>query len=121
MSSWIQTKVRWSARLTGAALLALMGVFVIAHGGFPSVLDQPLPVQVEFAGMLLMLTGLVGAWRWEMIGGLAMIAGFAVFLVTELLVNAGLPGGALPLFVIPGILFVTSGVMAKATHHAVPA
>ena len=118
MSPWIHASIRWSARITGLAVLALVAVFVIGHGGFPNILGQPLPVQVECVGMLLMLTGLVAAWRWEVTGGLAVVAGFSVFLVTELVVNGRPPGGALPLFVIPGILFLVSGAIARTTHRA---
>jgi hypothetical protein len=40
------------------------------------------------------------------------VSGFAIFFGTEMVVNGHPPGGAIPLFVIPGILFLISHGLA---------
>ena len=42
------------------------------------------------------------------------IFGFGVFLATEMVVNGKPPGGAIPLFLIPGVLFLISFGLRKA-------
>ena len=52
--------------------------------------------------MILMLAGFLAGWRWEAAGGLLALIGFAVFAAVEVVVNRKPPGGAIPLFVVPG-------------------
>jgi hypothetical protein len=88
-------------------LIALLGVFAFGQG-IPNVVGQPLPVQLEFLAMSLMVFGFALGWRWEGLGGLLGIGGFGLFCGTEMIVNGQLPGGALPLFAIPAVLFLAS-------------
>ena len=55
-----------------------------------------------------MLVGFLAGWRWEAGGGVMAVAGFTLFLGTELAVNGKPPGGAFPLFLIPGVLLLIS-------------
>jgi hypothetical protein len=111
--------VRWTARLSGLLLLALVVVFAIGEGGPPNVLDQPRPVQLQFAGMFLMLAGFLIGWRWEAAGGITAVAGFALFLAIEIATNGGPPGGAIPLFLIPGVLLLISTGLAYTLRRSV--
>jgi hypothetical protein len=99
--------VRWSARITSLMLVALVLVFMVGEGP-PNPFKQPSSVQVEFLGMALMLAGFLLGWRWEAMGGIMAVVGFAAFFATELVVNGRPPGGAIPLFVVPGVLFLVS-------------
>jgi hypothetical protein len=103
----IQLVLRWSARISALALIALVLLFLIGEGP-PNPFNQPLAVQLEHFGMLLMLAGFLMGWRWEAWGGMAAVGGFAVFCAAELSANGKMPGGALPFFLIPGVLFLAS-------------
>jgi hypothetical protein len=99
--------LRWVARITGLLLVGMVVLFVVGEGP-PNIFRQPPSVTVEFAGTGLMLAGFLAGWRWEAIGGITAVAGFAVFIATELIVNRHLPGGAIWLFVVPGLLLLAS-------------
>ena len=114
MTQGITAAVRWAARITGALLVGLFVLIAIGEGGPPNILGRPVPVQLESAGMLMMLVGFLVGWRWEAVGGVLAIAGFGTFLVTEMVVNGKPPGGAIPLFLIPGVLFLISFGLRKA-------
>ena len=108
MNHCVTIAVRWAARITGLLLVGLVVLMMIGEGGPPNILTQPFPVQVESVGMLLMLVGFLVGWRWRAIGGISAVTGFLLFLGTEFAVNGRPPGGAIPLFVIPGILLLIS-------------
>jgi hypothetical protein len=92
-------------------LLALVVVIVVGHGGLPNIPEQPVPVQLEFAAMGIMLLGLVIGWEREFLGGLPVLVGLAAFNTVELVVNGRLALGALPLFTVPGVLLLLSALL----------
>jgi hypothetical protein len=92
-------------------MLGLVIAIVIGNGGLPNVLDQPRPVQLEFAAMGLMLLGLVIGWVREGIGGLLVMLGLGAFNIVELVVNGRPALGAFPLFAVPGVLFLLSAAL----------
>ena len=116
MNRWIGASVRWAARISGLLLVGLVLLIAIGEGGPPNILAQPLPVQIEFAAMFLMLVAFLVGWRWEAVGGVAAIAGFLLFLATELVVNGKPPGGAISLFAIPGVLLLISSGLGVASR-----
>lgn len=61
------TVLRWMARSIGTALLLLIVILAIGEGG------------VLGAALWMMLIGQVVAWKWEGIGGILILGGFAVF------------------------------------------
>jgi hypothetical protein len=105
--------VRWAARVTGLLLLVLVVATVIGEGGPPNVFDQPMPVQLEFAALGLMLLGLVVGWVREGVGGLLVLLGLAAFNAVELAVNGRLALGAFPLFAVPGVLLLLSALLGR--------
>lgn len=117
MKTWIRHGFRWSARITGLLLVGLVAV-VVAGQGPPNPLHAPPSVQVEFLGLLLVLAGCLAGWRWEGLGGLLVVAGFGAFVVTELAVNGKLPGGAIPLFAVPGVLFLAAFGVGRRARSA---
>jgi len=112
MAAWIPLGLRWSARITGVLLVGTVLLFLVGEGP-PNPVRQPLPVQIELLGMGLMVVGFLLGWRWEGIGGLVAVFGFALFTATELAVNGKLPGGAIPLFAVPGLLYLLAFAAGK--------
>jgi len=108
MPHWLGLSVRWAARISGLLLVGLVTLIMVGEGGPPNFLAQPLPVQLEFVGIFLIMAGFLVGWRWEAVGGVAAVVGFLAFLGTELVVNGKPPGGAIPLFLIPAILLLIS-------------
>ncbi len=104
--------IRWSARTVGLALLLLAGAFFLEHLEWLSHPGELPPVSV-LAAMFFhfaLLAGLVLGWRWELLGGLVVIAaGTGFFLCVgrdpNLLVRL--------VAVLPGLLFILSGWLAR--------
>lgn len=113
MTTWILLGLRWSARITGLLLVGVVLLFVVGERHVPNPLRGPLPVRVEPFGLFLVLTGCLAGWRWAGIGGAIILLGFLAFLITELVVNHKPPGGAIPLFVVPGVLYLMSWGMGR--------
>jgi hypothetical protein len=105
--------VHWSARLTSLLLFGLVAFFVVGHGGLPDITSQPTPVQLEFAAMGLMLLGFVIGWVFEVLGGLLVLLGLVMFNIVELTFNGRLAGQAIPLFAVPGVLFLLSALLQR--------
>ena len=73
--------IRWSARTVGLALLLLAGAFFLEHLEWLSHPGELPPVSV-LAAMFFhfaLLAGLVLGWRWELLGGLVVIAAVTGF------------------------------------------
>jgi len=87
----------WTAPILGTAILALVVAIAIGEG-VPNPLTQPLGVNLLTVAMLTIVIGLLAAWKWEGIGGLLILSGFAAFAI----VNHGIP-----LNVVFGPLLVT--------------
>jgi len=109
----LESGLRWTARLFAAALLGLVAVIFLGEGGF-----NPLKLTaVEAIQMTLFLTtcsGLVVAWRWQVIGGALYLGGMILFLAVEFAVRGGLPRGLLLyLMLLPGILFLVDGFIRR--------
>lgn len=117
---WISLGIRWTGRIVGLLLVALIVVFMVGEGGPPNILRQPLSVQLELLAMLLMVIGFLLGWRWEALGGGLAVGAFALFFGTEIAVNGKPPGGAIPLFVIPGVLLLISHVLAGRLRSPTP-
>ena len=107
MAAWTRLGLRWSARITGLLLAGMVLLFMIGEGP-PNPWKQPPRVQVEFLGMALMVAGFLAGWRWAGAGGLVAVIGFVVFAATEFIVHGRPPGGAIPLFAVPGVLYLLS-------------
>lgn len=112
MAETFSLVVRWSARISGSLIIGFVIYMIVGHRGLPNVLRQPVPVQLEFLGMFLSLAGFLLGWRWEGWGGIVALTGFALFCATEMVVNHRFPGGAIPLFAVPAILFLVSAAIA---------
>lgn len=107
--------LRWSARVTGLALVGFFLFMVAGHGGLPNIIEQPAPVQVQFAGFFFCLAGCLLGWKRELWGGLLAAGGMAAFCATQLIVNGRFPGGVIPVFFVPALLFLASAAFATSS------
>jgi hypothetical protein len=78
--------LRWIARIIGIALLGLVAAFAIGEG-VPNPLRGSLPEKLCHVGLLTMIVGQILAWKWEGLGSLLILGGFALFAI----VNHGVP------------------------------
>lgn len=113
---------RWTGRVLGLAAFCFVGWFLIAHviageGPNPfrmSAIELGLSVAL-FSAVAGMLIG----WRWEVIGGLLVVAGMFLFYVIERFARGSWPTGwlmwALPL---PGVLYLLASCFeaCRARH-----
>ncbi len=106
MHAPLNVALRWTARISGAAIMAVVVLFFLGEGGFAAA--RPTPQE----GVLLALftascLGLVAAWRWELAGGALNVGGMALFYLVHYLVSGGFPGGwAFAVIAMPGVLFL---------------
>lgn len=106
--SYVRTVViliRWIARITGSLLLFLLLAFLIGEG-CPPIFGLPLPESLMLFAGIVVLLGILIAWKWEGVGGAMIVGGMLAFYAINHLVSGRFPGGALPLFYLPGILFL---------------
>lgn len=97
--------VRWIARIIALILAILTVALLISEGTNPYRINTS--EQIMLLSLLVMWTGLIFSWLWEGTGGLMIVGGGVIFYLSHLLVTGNLPGGwFLPLFFIPGILFL---------------
>ena len=85
MKSKLLTVARWTARVVGTVILALIVTIAVGEG-LPNPLNQPLVVNLLSVAMLAMVVGLAVAWKWEGVGGILILGGWAFFAI----VNHGL-------------------------------
>ena len=79
---WALVLSRWVARTISIPLLGL--VIILAFGdGVPNPLTASLRENLFGAAVLLMLSGLVLAWKWEGIGGLLVLGGLVSFALAD--------------------------------------
>jgi hypothetical protein len=82
----VVTVLRWTARTVGTAILVLLAAIAIGEG-VPDPLHGSLPENLLTVGFLTMIVGQIVAWKWEGIGSLLILVGFALFAI----VNHGVP------------------------------
>jgi hypothetical protein len=105
--------MQWVGR--GAAVLMFGFFMLFALGdGLPPLGQQPLRVQLEFAAFGVIFIGYALGWRHPGPGGILALLGLVGFNVVELASNGRLAGGALPLFAIPGVLYLVAWSWARA-------
>ena len=94
--------IRWTARIVGTAILALVVAIAIGEG-LPNPVGQSLDVNLLSVAMLTMMVGLIVAWKWEGVGGLLILSGWAFFAVVNHGVRFNVVFGPL---LVTGIMYV---------------
>jgi hypothetical protein len=106
--------IRWIARILGSALILLFLIFAIGEGG-PNLFRSVPRELVMHLSLIAMLIGILIAWRKELIGGIIIVAGFAIFWIINYTYSHHLGIGPIfPIFPIVGILFLFSSWQTKS-------
>jgi len=73
----MQKGIMWMARISSILILLLIGFIVVMH-----IIEDDAPSgMVTIVSMGSFFVGLISAWRWELIGGLIVIAGYIFFVI----------------------------------------
>jgi hypothetical protein len=120
----VATISRWLGRITATLLLAMVIMFAIGEGP-PNPFHASASANLQHAAFLAVLVGCaVGCFR-ESLGGVLAIVGLAAFYVINFAGSGRFPGGAFPLFALPGVLFLASHFLRRKERpgedHAGPA
>ncbi|MGA2143698.1 MAG: hypothetical protein ABSH49_01805 [Bryobacteraceae bacterium] len=77
-ASWrIAVMGRWTARILGT-LIVLLFLALLVGEGMPAVSQLTASEKLSFLGMAGLTVGLLLAWKWEGLGGMVSVAGFAL-------------------------------------------
>jgi hypothetical protein len=101
---------RWAARMIALALLAIVVAFYIGIGPH-NFFKGPPTEMMRHTAFLLAVLGLAAGWLWDGVGALLVLGGMIVFYSLEFSATHSLPGGAFPLFWIPGVLWLITAVL----------
>lgn len=108
--------IRWTARVTSAILAALIALFFLGDDLSPST-DLTAHELVLLSLFLLVWLGLLVGWRWEAVGGLAVVGGTAAFYILEYLFTATFPRGPyFPVIAVPGFLFLYCAAVSSSSE-----
>ncbi len=106
--------LRWSARVLGLMVLFLLTLFYFTGGvGSTEITAR------EYVGLLFfpvgVAIGFIVGWRNELVGGMISVLSVAAFyLLYGLMLSGSMRQGfAFIIFAIPGILFLTYGVLIR--------
>ena len=76
--------VGWAAKILGVFVLALVVTLAIGEG-MPNPLRLSPAELLAMAAFIVMLIGILAAWRWEGLGSALILGGFASFWVINFL------------------------------------
>jgi hypothetical protein len=111
ISVWsMEITIRWIARLLSAFFVGAVILIFIGERFNPFKLSAVEVVQMVFFWTCCM--GMLAAWRWELTGGCIATGAMVLFYITEYVVTGHFPHGlAFRLLLLPGILFILSGII----------
>ncbi len=101
--------LRWAARVLTLLLVMLFATMAFGEG-LPSPWILTRPEKLAFLALIVMLAGLVSAWRWEAVGGILILVGYAFFALVN---HQVIISWAFSLFPVAGILFLLSWVLSS--------
>ena len=102
---------RWTARILGT-LLVLIIVLIAIGEGMPNPFTQPIPVQIGFLALALVMIGILGGWRWELAGGTLSLVGWSLFVVAVMHPPRGL-NWFVSALALPGLLYVAGALLRR--------
>jgi hypothetical protein len=102
---------RWAARIIGT-LLAILIVVIGIGEGMPNPFTQPPAVQIGFLALAMIMIGILAGWRWELAGGVILLAGWCLFVGAVINSSRGLNWFFWAL-AMPGFLYVISALLRR--------
>ena len=98
---------RWIARIIGTLFVTVLLILAIVHrASLPNLLALTPISYVGLVGFVLMLTGMLIGWRWELTGGILSLAGVLV-LIEPTRVNGKITW-FFAVMAAPGVLYLAS-------------
>jgi len=79
----IMLETRWTARIMGALFVLLIVVLAVGEG-VPHRFGRgglSLGEVLGFAALIIVVAGMLVAWKWETVGGLLVLGGWTFFVV----------------------------------------
>jgi hypothetical protein len=114
---WTQLAARWSARLSATLLMGLVLLIFIGEGvlggGGPNLAKMDWPSRFMTIAFFVSTAGLAVVWWRELLGSAFILGGMVVFYWLNNHASGKFPGGAFPLFYVPGILAAISWVLHR--------
>jgi hypothetical protein len=101
--SWL---IRWIARILGT-LMALFAVVMGVGEGLPRPSELTPNEQMMWAGLIVMMIGVLAAWKWEVAGAFLILAGFVVKWVAA----GQYPATLFGLFPLAGFLYLIAWML----------
>ena len=74
--------LRWLTRILGILLIFVIVLFAVGEG-LPNPLALAANEQLGLVALIIMLAGLILAWKFEGMGGLLVIIGYIFFCIIE--------------------------------------
>ncbi len=110
--------IRWIARIIGTLLLLTIGLFAVGEG-VPNPLEMTLEELAGFGSILLIASGYLVGWKWELPAGVMILSGIAVFCAMEIILYHCFPklGWFFWAMAVPGILYLYIGVKKHSHDH----
>lgn len=94
--------IRATARFLGSILFLMIIMFAIGEG-IPNPFSLTLSEAITFFSFVVMLSGLIVAWRLEGIGGMVVLLGYLVIVIIN---PFSFSGGVIAIIPLTGTLFV---------------
>ena len=110
---------RWTGRILGT-LLVLLIVAIAVGEGIPNPFTQPVPVQLGFLGLALVMAGILAGWRWDVAPALVSLAGWCLFFFAVVYPPRGHSGFIFTL-ALPAVLLFVSALLKRHSESHSPA
>jgi hypothetical protein len=102
----LMTTARWTARVVGTPILALILALAIGDGVHPVRMFESLRVGLLTVTMLTMIVGQIAAWKWEGIGGGLILGNYVLFAVVNRSISLNIVFGP---WLLTGLLYLGCG------------